>query len=166
MYMEITFIGSLYSILYWACFSAIVFFLILFFEHFFKPFNEKLKIKEIFKYFLFTLIVSYIVLIIAYFLPAAFGIKLEFIGLYTSWYMYLYVVVVILLKLLLYALILSVILQPIILFGIFLYRAFVEKNSNELLSKFYVSVIISFVISLILYIFPWILGGIIAMVYF
>ncbi|MDD4983877.1 MAG: hypothetical protein PHH82_03515 [Candidatus ainarchaeum sp.] len=164
--MEITFIGILYSILYWACFSAVLFFLILLFGHFYKAFDEKLKIKDIFKYFLFTLIISYIVLILAYFLPAAFGVKLEFIAFYTTWYMYLYVVIVILLKLLLYALVLSVILQPVILLGIFLYRYFVEKNSNELLSKFYVSVIISFVISLILYIFPWILGGMIAMVYF
>jgi len=161
--MEITFVGILLSLLYWLIFTAVLFFVILFLGHFYKGFKEKLNTKEIYSLFLFSLIVNCIFIIIVYLIPLAFGIKPDL--LFDAWYMYLYAYFIIFLKLILYAIVFTIVIQPLILFGLFLYGKFVEKN-NDLLSKFYVSIIISFLIILILYIFPWILGGLIALVFF
>ncbi len=163
--MAITFSGVFFSVLYWLISAAVLFFIILFLGHFYQPFKKKVNITEVYSLFLFSAIVDYILFIIIYLLPLIFGVRSDLVGLYDVWYMYVYVVFIILLKLLLYSVLFTLIIQPVILLSLFLYEKFIKKNS-EILSKFYVSVIISFLVTFILFLFPWILGGFIAMVFF
>lgn len=161
--MKITFVSILLSILYWFVFSLVLFFLILFLGHFYRSFKAKLNTKDIYCLFVFSLIVDIILVIILYTIPMILGVKPDLIM--DSWYMYVYAIFIIFLKLVLYAVIFTIIIQPVILLGLFLYEKFAEKHS-EILAKMYVSVIISFVVVLILYLFPWVLGGLLVLIYF
>lgn len=163
--MDFTFLGIIYSLLSWFVFSIILFFLFMILGHFYIPLKEKLKVKEIYSLFVFSWIISFIFFIVLYIVPLFMGITPDIVGAYNVWYMYVYAVFIIILKLILYSLLFAIITQPLILLGLFLYDKFLTKNS-ELVSKFFVSMILSFLVLLISYLFPWIIGGFIAMLFF
>ncbi len=151
---------TLKSLIVYSLITFIVLFLLTLVEKpIFNLFNKKMSwnLSALFS----TYILSFVIVIIAYYLPYFLGVPMKGLGaVYNPWLFYLKLFGLFLL----YALIIALITQVFIFLGSYIYS---KLNYEKEYVKLAITIlIISVILNILNLMFPWILGGLIVLIYF
>ncbi len=125
----------------------------------FKKFENKMT--WTFAALLATYIVSYLVVIVIFFAPFLFlGYPLSGLSSASNWFVYILYHIAIFAY---YAFIFAIISQVFIFFGAYLFKKF--KYENAFINTIITLLIMSLVLNILNILFPWILGGLLIMIY-